>query len=308
MQPEQSIDAVARHIFQELWLTMENSEAGIKENLEAECLHDFRIALRKNHVLLCQLKGVFPQQTIRRFKKEFHWLRGVSGPARDLDVHMLSFNEFITCLSKKRKKHVDPLFIFLSNERKAEQLKLCEILDSRRYLRVLDDWKKFINESPQKRANLINANKSAILFANESIWHSYKKILVKGRQIKPDSAPDSLHALRKKCKNLRYLIEFFQGMYPQRSIRHILDSLKTLQNNLGEYQDLNVQVCFLKRSVITLKRTNHDSEKSLKSMRILIEKLERRGQKVRQKFAKKFKKFSDNENNRLYTDLFKTKS
>ena len=303
MEPGQRIDVVAKNIFSKLLLIIESSEAGVRENHEVESLHDFRVALRRTRALLHRLKGVFPKATIKRFNREFDWIRSVLGPARDLDVHLHSFDNFTSCLPKNRQKYLTSLFIVLHQERQEEQLRVIKILDSRRYRKIIDDWKKFVNKPVPLKTSLIDSNRAVILVANENIWHLYIQILNKGKRIKSGSQASKLHELRKKCKNLRYLIEFFQDMYPHKMIQILLDDLKNLQNNLGEFQDLHVQQCLLKRYSIKLKQKGDIDKEVIESMQILINKLEKRGQKAREKFNSKFKRFSSSENYKLYNNL-----
>jgi CHAD domain-containing protein len=62
-----------------------------------------------------------------------------------------------------------------------------------------------------------------------------------GRAITPDSPPEEMHELRKSCKKLRYLMEFFQSLYPEQEGRDLIKQLKALLDNLGGFQDLAVQ-------------------------------------------------------------------
>jgi CHAD domain-containing protein len=96
-------------------------------------------------------------------------------------------------------------------------------------------------------------------------------------------------------------------MYPGKKIHVLLDDLKSLQNNLGEFQDLHVQQCILRRYIIKLKQKGDIDKDIHKSMQILINKLEKRGQKARGKFDSKFKRISSSEDYELYKKLFKDK-
>jgi CHAD domain-containing protein len=51
-----------------------------------------------------------------------------------------------------------------------------------------------------------------------------------------------LHELRKRGKELRYLLEFFGGLYPGGVVKPMVAALKDLQDVLGRYQDRAVQV------------------------------------------------------------------
>ena len=77
--------------------------------------------------------------------------------------------------------------------------------------------------------------------ADERIRKMLKRVRAEGRAIGADSAPEQLHELRKSCKKLRYLMEFFQSLYPKAEIREQIKQTKRLLDNLGRFQDTAVQ-------------------------------------------------------------------
>jgi len=304
MEPDQRIDVAVKSIFSKLLLTMESCESGFRENRDVECLHNFRVALRRTRALLHQLKGVIPEATINRFKREFDWLRNTTGPARDMDVYLLSFDKFASCLPDERQHDILPLFDFIKRYRQQQHHRVLKVLDSRRYRKIMDDWRKTISKPVPRRTRLVRAGVPVLIVADLSIWQSYKKVMKKGKRINPASPASSLHELRKKCKNLRYLIECFQQLYPGGKIRFLINNLKNLQNNLGEFQDLEVQQYFLNEFMGRLEQQAGTGMETLKSIEMLINKLKQRGQKVRKKFATKFNSFNSPKNKRLYRKLF----
>ena len=54
-------------------------------------------------------------------------------------------------------------------------------------------------------------------------------------------AAESLHELRKRCKELRYLLEIFGSLYDPGRLWQAVRELKALQDCLGEFQDTEVQ-------------------------------------------------------------------
>ena len=60
--------------------------------------------------------------------------------------------------------------------------------------------------------------------------------------IPPASPHDNLHDLRKRCKELRYALEFFAPLYQADAYGAVLSDLKRLQDCLGEFQDNEVQI------------------------------------------------------------------
>ena len=62
-----------------------------------------------------------------------------------------------------------------------------------------------------------------------------------GTAIDDDSPAEDLHELRKVGKELRYLLEFFASLYPAEVVKPFVKTLKGLQDQLGRFQDREVQ-------------------------------------------------------------------
>jgi CHAD domain-containing protein len=62
-----------------------------------------------------------------------------------------------------------------------------------------------------------------------------------GRLVTPASPAELLHDLRKRCKELRYLVEMFGSLHDPAQHWQAVRELKALQDCLGEFQDTEVQ-------------------------------------------------------------------
>jgi CHAD domain-containing protein len=69
----------------------------------------------------------------------------------------------------------------------------------------------------------------------------FRRVAAQGAAITPDSAPEALHDLRKRSKELRYVLEFFAPLHDPVAYRKVVGDLKQLQDCLGEFQDSEVQ-------------------------------------------------------------------
>ena len=54
--------------------------------------------------------------------------------------------------------------------------------------------------------------------------------------------PEALHDLRKRGKELRYLLELFGSPFPTNVVKPMVSTLKDLQEVLGRFQDRAVQI------------------------------------------------------------------
>jgi CHAD domain-containing protein len=82
---------------------------------------------------------------------------------------------------------------------------------------------------------------TAAALARAATGKAFRRIAAQGGAITSDSPPESLHDLRKRAKELRYLLEFFAPLHDQVAYRKVLSDLKQLQDCLGEFQDSEVQ-------------------------------------------------------------------
>ena len=77
--------------------------------------------------------------------------------------------------------------------------------------------------------------------AADRIRRTHRRVLRQGRAITASSPPERLHDLRKRCKELRYLLESFASLHDPATHRRAVKELKGLQDCLGEFQDGQVQ-------------------------------------------------------------------
>jgi CHAD domain-containing protein/phosphohistidine phosphatase SixA len=297
-------DAALRLIMLNLLDTMERNESGLIEDIDSGFLHDFRVAVRRTRTALTQIKSVFPRAVIERFGKHFAWLGKVTGPGRDLDVYLLRFDDYLDCLPVETRDNLEPLRAILLKNKKTEHKKLVRSLKTRRYASLKQNWRDFLQKDPPQRTTLANAARPVVSVSSQRIWKMYRRVLKKGRAIKDDSPADALHELRKSCKKLRYLMEYFQSLYPSACIRKAIKTLKLLQDNLGEFQDLSVQIHSLGEYEERVAREYEASTETVLAIEQLREILRARREQQRGRFAKCFASFDSATNGKTFKRLF----
>lgn len=304
LDPAMRADEATKQILRRLLDMMMTNEAGTRNGSDTEFLHDFRVAIRRTRSALAQIKGVFPQRTINRFKDVFAWLGQLTSPTRDLDVYLLTYDDYRNSLPSSAQNDLEPLRGFLLKHQKIEHGKLVAGLDSARYRKALKDWRAFLETRVPQRSTLANAKRPVHEVAGERIWRVYRRVLKEGQAIHPDTPAEALHELRKTCKKLRYLMEFFQSLYPAGDIKSLIRVLKALQDNLGNFQDFEVQVMTLKQFSHQMMEEGAVAPETLMAMGMLVENLERRQQQARKEFAERFGGFAEAENRKHFRGLF----
>jgi len=177
-------------------------------------------------------------------------------------------------------------------------------LNSERYARILSDWEEFLNEPVPEILEAANATMSIIDLAQWRIVKRYRRIIKDGKFLLEHPQAELMHALRIECKKLRYLIEFFASLFPAKKIRQLIDQLKRLQDNLGDFNDLSVQQEYLLNIAEELPINNKESKRALIATGSLVESLADRQRQVQEDFAETFTNFASPENQELYQQLY----
>ena len=305
LEPELRADAAMRRILLTLLETMEVNEAGTIASLDTEFLHDFRVAVRRTRSALGQMKTVFPPATLARFRDKFAWLGSITSQTRDLDVYLLKFENYRNQLPDALQADLEPLRTFLNRHHEQEQTRLSRELRTARYRQLKSQWRRYLTSPLPKRPATGDARGSIGEVAPRRTWRMYKRVLREGRAITPASPAEDLHELRKSCKKLRYMMEFFQRLYPAKKIRALIRELKGLQENLGDFQDLEVQIHSLQHYSEQMKQEGDMTPRTELAMDILLKGLETRMQEVRDIFESRFQQFSSKANEKRFRELFK---
>ena len=132
---------------------MKANEAGIKADIDTEFLHDYRIAIRRTRSALSQIRNVFPAEVTEHFKQRVQepWA-SARMTLRDLNVYLLSENDFEARLPAAMRDDIVPLFDYLRLLREQALKGVIVSLSSSEYSRALEEWQEFLNEPVPKKA------------------------------------------------------------------------------------------------------------------------------------------------------------
>ncbi|MGW8312184.1 MAG: CHAD domain-containing protein [Desulfuromonadales bacterium] len=302
MPSGEALRVLLRHLLD----TIERNLPGTIRDLDSEFLHDFRVAVRRTRSLLSQVKGVLPADVSRRFAAGFKWLGQISGATRDLDVYLLKLPGYRKSLPQQMQSDLQPLEDYLTRHQRREQNILAKQLDSARCRLLLENWQTFL-ETPREALSWPEKAEQPILaVANRKIWKAYRIVLREGLAINETSPPPALHELRISCKKLRYLLEFFQSLYPKKMLRRQIGVLKSLQDNLGDFHDLEVQADALRTFGHEMQSEQSDLPgEAFMAMGVLIDLLYRRQEIERRNFSDLFKRFAKPANQKACREMFK---
>jgi CHAD domain-containing protein len=228
--------AALQAVLLQLLDTLEANVAGTIRDVDTEFLHDLRVAVRRTRSALKLAGDVLPASLPARFRPEFKWLGDLTTPTRDLDVYLLSYDEMATTLVSAAPAELEPFHTHLARRRAIEQRALARGLRSARFSRLVCDWRAALTGLPVSRGGERTAGLAA-----RRLRRAHRRVLREGRAIGAGSPAEQLHDLRKRCKELRYLLEIFASVFDPQAYQRALKDLKGLQDCLGEFQDRQVQ-------------------------------------------------------------------
>lgn len=248
--------AVAR-ILLTLLDTMEVNVPGVLKDIDTEFLHDFRVSVRRTRAALKLFGDALGAATTMAgtAAAEFKWLGDLTTPTRDLDVHLLGFDDTAAGLRAAKPDDLEPFRGYLRERRARELRALARGLRSPRYRDLARRWRDTLTPVSEKggrgRGGPIRSGEiSAATLAAERTRRAFTKVAKRGGAITSDSPHESLHDLRKRCKELRYALEFFAPVHDPATYAAVVGDLKKLQDCLGDFQDSEVQIAEI-RSLAT---------------------------------------------------------
>jgi CHAD domain-containing protein len=282
--------AVARLLLR-LLDTCESNVDGVLRDIDTEFLHDLRVAVRRTRSAVKLLGAVLPDELAEHYKAEFKWLGDVTTPVRDLDVHLLGFDAMAGQLEAASPADLEPLRAFLARRRAREFRRLAAALRGPRFRAIADDWRKALLElrddgGPRRR------RPTAAALALSTTGRSFRRIAAQGGAITSESPPESLHDLRKRAKELRYLLEFFAPLHDPVAYRKVVGDLKQLQDCLGEFQDSEVQRDEIRTLADAMLAERAAPAATLLAMGEIAAELARSQVEAREEFAARFARFA----------------
>ena len=104
--------------------TIEANVGGVLADTDTEFLHDLRVAVRRTRSALKlfgdALTGEVTGSEVGFFAAEFKWVGDLTTPVRDLDVHLLDFDDTARWLRAAKPDDLEPFRTYLEQRRRRE--------------------------------------------------------------------------------------------------------------------------------------------------------------------------------------------
>jgi CHAD domain-containing protein len=286
---DQRADAGAVAVLRRLLAVIGDNIEGSISGEDPEHLHQLRIAVRRSRTVQRQLKHVFPVLELPGYRSEFRWLQQATGDARDLDVYLEDLDTLRDMLPAAMRQDLDPLVPVLGHSRLMARAEMTRALRSERTANLFEDWDRLLEglialplEDRPAAAQPLG------VVAGTRIRKVYKRIVRMGRAIDAGSAPEAYHELRKKGKELRYLLELFGvKLFDEEAVTSLIRSLKGLQDVLGRHQDREIQIARLRASAPEVAELPGGGAACM-AMGALIERLHDDERAAREEFGARF--------------------
>jgi CHAD domain-containing protein len=306
MAPGERADiAVARVLLRLLEIQDANLPGALADS-HVEFLHDYRVAIRRTRSVLREMRGVFAPAELDRVRTEFKWLQDQTSATRDLDVYLQEFEQLRALAPGARQDDLGALEPLLVELHRRARAAMEQALRSDRARRLRDDWAQALPVLVlADEAERPDAARPIGELAGERIRRVHRRMVKMGRAISADSAPEQYHELRKRGKELRYLLELFgAALFTPEVVRPMIKALKGLQDVLGRHQDREIQIEMLGELGQELVLRPGGAE-ALMAVGTLIDRLQGDAHAARGEFSAVFAEFASDAQCKLVAQAFR---
>ncbi len=284
LDPEAPAAATAGPILLPLLAAMAEHEEGTRLDLDPECLHDFRVALRRTRSAAKLLRPYLPPEA-ETLCDELRWFARLTSPVRDADVRLLRLIAFRDALPEGLWPGLASIASHVREQRQELRCALEAALEEPRYRALMRGWHKLLEQVPAA-----GARASTRELALSSLERLHGRALKSARRYTKGCETSELHELRLRCKDLRYAIEMFRSLFAEKRVDRALRSLALLQDDLGDFHDCELQIAELERLPSELAGKG-DPKRALLAAGAMIEHLGRRRARALERSAEEIERF-----------------
>jgi len=216
-------------------------EKGIRDDVDTECLHQYRVHLRRVRSLasLGRMWELIPEWN--RLKVVLRALQQQTNELRDLDVLLLDFPELQARLPWDEGPRLAGWETSLRQRRQKEFRRVKAWLESEEHRFASDEVDRLFDDLTTLGEPWSVGEWTASAFTKSS--GALRRSLRGWEEDPPDSA---LHEVRIQTKRLRYVLDGLGDLGPAPVVRTLTTILKETQEGLGVFQDRSILLDRLK--------------------------------------------------------------
>jgi len=207
----------------------QRNEEGLLAGSEPEFVHQARVALRRLRSAIRLFAPVLPDNFVQAYGRTWQTLATALGDARNWDVFIgETLPPIVTCFGNHRDAR--RLRNAADKRARAERHDIAELLSVREYPCLLLEFTAAVYALNDTHAV------SLAEFAGERLsLHARRAQKLASRLPELDAA--ERHKMRIAFKRLRYALEFFAPLWPEKKLSPYLAALSGLQDELGRLND-----------------------------------------------------------------------
>ncbi len=244
-QPDISYCKFGSQSLLKLLSVFEDQIAGIIKNDDIEYVHKTRVTSRRLRATLPRFRGCFHKKEYKLWICEIKKVTCLLGDARDLDVQIIFVERYREKLdSATEKVCIDVLLKSHRERRKSVQPSVEAGLEELKATDVLEDLHQSCEQIIKERAMEV-FNPQKVL--EKARWHIFFRIdhfLAMENYVHTENEILKHHEMRICAKKLRYTMESFASLYPNK-LGEEIETIKTFQDILGEIHDCDVWIEYI---------------------------------------------------------------
>jgi CHAD domain-containing protein len=219
-------------------------DPGVRLDEDPEEVHQARVATRRLRSDLRTFKSLVDAEWAEGLRRELGWLAAPLGEVRDADVLLDRLRTETARMPAEDRPSVGALIDRLVGSRQESLRALFEVLDSKRYVALLDALvdgvaKPLLTPAADQAAEEVAPTLVA------KAWHKLRRSI---SELGPEHADTELHRVRIKAKRCRYAAEAVIGI-EGRPAKRFASAVAGLQDVLGGLQDAVVAAAWLREAI-----------------------------------------------------------
>ncbi len=220
---------------QDEWRLARQYERGTRQDVDTECLHQYRVHLRRVRSLVASGEPWARLPEGRRLKAVLGELQRRTNELRDLDVLLLDLPALAAGLPWDEGRRLTEWKSGLLNRRNAEWRQVKSWLESREYgALILEVERLFVD------LDVLGEPMTTLELARQGLLKAVRGLRKGLKAARRAQTDEAFHEVRTRAKKLRYALEGLAGLGSQGTVRTCLALLKEAQDGLGRFQDRSV--------------------------------------------------------------------
>ena len=230
IDPKSSAIAVFKYV---AWLCMDHLQAnedGVFGPDNVEFIHQARVALRRLRTALRLFNTELPVGFSDKWCQAWRDVGEQLGYARNWDVFC---SDMLPAIATDLGDHPDVLHLkeFAQQKRDEAHAQTQQWLHGRRYSLTMIAFCEALLTLPERKDDRIDS------FADKALKKRHKRFC-RGARVAHTLTGEERHEVRIDLKKLRYTLDFFESLYPQKQLQPFLEGLAETQELLGHMNDL----------------------------------------------------------------------